>query len=99
MRLFWLVSVVLMAGCDTPDMAMHGIPARHVTVENSQFSVYVDGTKAEAIRTNFERGRDAQGIMARGFRAIETASGCEIVPGTYDGDPARMTATLFCRSS
>ena len=85
-----------LASCDMPDLAMHGVPARKVTIENSSFSVYVNGKQVEAIRTNLEYGPPAGGIMERGYRAIEKASGCSIVPGSYDGDPARMTAEIEC---
>jgi len=97
MRLVLMVGVVsTLAGCDMPDLAMHGVPARKVTIENSSFSVYIDGKQVEAIRTNVEFGRSARGIMDRGYRAIKQASGCSIVPGSYDGDPTRMTAEIEC---
>ncbi|MGB8623859.1 MAG: hypothetical protein WCD16_13675 [Paracoccaceae bacterium] len=93
MRVCLLMILALPVGCASPDLSMRRVPARQVTVDGSRFSVYVKGDKAEAIRTNFEY-RD--GIMARGHRAIELASGCAVVPGSYDGDPARMTAELAC---
>ncbi|MHC0051896.1 hypothetical protein [Actibacterium sp. D379-3] len=96
MRVWLVVGLWLMAGCDSPAVTMHGVPARQVSVDNSRFSVYVQGNRAEAIRTNVEYGRGARGIMARSYRAIELASGCQIVPGTFDGDPARMTANIAC---
>ncbi len=88
-----LVLLIIVAGCDSPSIGMHGIPARKVTVGGSQFSVYSDGRKVEAIRTNTEYSR---GIMARGHEAIEKATGCTIVPGTFDGDPALMRAEIAC---
>lgn len=72
---------------------MGGLPPRVIEVEGSRFSVYIASDRAEAIRTNMEYRK---GIMARGYRAIELASGCQIVPGSFGGDPARMTAELAC---
>jgi len=72
---------------------MRGGTKQVVTIDGSRFSVYVLGDRAEAIRTNPEyRG----GIMERGYRAILDASGCAIRPGSFGGDPARMTARLTC---
>lgn len=79
--------------CDIPDPAMRGAEKVATDIDGSRFSVYILGDRAEAIRTNPEyRG----GIMKRGYRAIIAASGCAIRPGTFDGDPARMTARLTC---
>lgn len=84
---------LMLAACDSPGREKWGVPARQITVDGSTFSVYIHDGEAEAIRTNFEYRK---GIMERGYEAIERASGCEIVPGSFDGDPARMTAKLHC---
>lgn len=86
-----------LAACDSPSISMRGATVTRVEVEGSQFSVHVLGDRAEAIRTNFETGRKGRGIMARGYAAIEKASGCQIVPGSFDGDPALMRARVFCK--
>lgn len=90
-----LILLVAAAGCASPSITMHGLPAREVVVGESRFSVFSDGRKVEAIRTNMEY---SDGIMARGYTAIEQATGCPIVPGTFDGDPALMRAEIACRS-
>lgn len=94
-RIGLLITGMILTGCDSPDRSMWGVPPRKVTVDGSDFSVYVHDGRAEAIRTNFEYRK---GIMERGYRAIELASGCEIVPGSFDGDPARMVARVYCVS-
>lgn len=88
-----LLLCLLLAACDVPSPEMRGATKQVVTIDGSRFSVYVLGDRAEAIRTNPEY-RD--GIMERGYRAIRAASGCAIRPGSFAGDPARMTARLTC---
>ena len=90
-----LFSVVfaILAACDAPSPSMRGSVTREVTIEGSTFTVHRLGDRAEAIRTNFEY-RD--GVMARGHRAIELATGCQIVRGSFTGDPALMKAKLNC---
>jgi hypothetical protein len=91
-----LAAVLLMAGCNSPSIDLYGFPARKVTVGSSQFSVFTDGRTAQAVRTSVEFGPAAAGVIARGHRAIELATGCQIIPGSFDGDPALMRAKLFC---
>lgn len=95
----WMVFLIALAACSTPGLKMRGAKVSRVEVGVSTFDVYVLGDKARAVRVNFETGRRARGIMARGFQAIELGSGCQIVPGTYDGDPALMQAQIFCRGA
>ncbi len=94
--LFLFASLALLVSCDAPSPDMRGAITRKVIVEGSEFTVHRKGDRAEAIRTNFEYGRKARGIMARGHAAIETATGCRIVQGSYSGDPAMMKARLNC---
>ena len=87
-------ALALVAGCASPDLS--GEVTRRVEVEQSTFRVQFNRNSAEATRMNPEFGPGAQGIMWRGYRAIMLATGCEIIPGTFDGDPALMRAELFC---
>ena len=75
---------------------MAGATKTVVQVEQSTFSVYQLGDRVEVIRTNIEYGRDAKGIMERAIAAIPLATGCEVVPGSLDGDPALLTAKVHC---
>lgn len=95
-RGLWILAGVILFGCDMPEMSMVGVPAQVITVQGSTFSVYIRGTEAEAIRTNFEYGSKAKGVMQRGYIAIQAVSGCDIIPGSFGGDPARMVARLTC---
>ncbi|KAJ56951.1 hypothetical protein ACMU_00225 [Actibacterium mucosum KCTC 23349] len=95
MRKLVILGVTLaVTACASPQL--QGSVSRNVDVENSSFRVFFNRHKAEATRTNLEFGPNSNGIMQRGYRAIQLATGCEIVPGTFDGDPALMRAELFC---
>ncbi len=96
MRSFAIISLVILSGCSAPSLGMRGAEKTEVTVGSSHFVVHRLGNRAEAVRTNFEAGPAARGVMARGRRAIELGTGCQLVPGTFDGDPALMRAKLFC---
>ncbi|WP_212523752.1 hypothetical protein [Actibacterium sp. MT2.3-13A] len=96
MRLAIIAGLLILAGCDSPAPALRGATTQRVKVGGSLFSVHVLGDEAQAIRLNFETGRRARGVMARGFTAIERASGCRIVPGSFGGDPALMRARVTC---
>jgi len=96
MRLTMILGLLILAGCDSPSPTMRGAVIQRVEVGGSLFSVHILGNRAEAIRLNPETGRRARGVMARGFTAIEQASGCAIVPGSFDGDPALMRARVAC---
>lgn len=87
---------ILLSGCAVPARDMLGVPGQDIEVQGSRFTVFVQGNRAEAIRRNFEYGVGHTGIMERGYIAIQAVSGCDIIPGSYDGDPARMVARLTC---
>ena len=93
---FFPCLVAALAACDAPSPNMRGALTREVTVGPSTFTVHRLGDRAEAVRTNFEMGRKARGIMARGYQAIELATGCQVVPGSFTGDPALMKARIAC---
>ncbi len=96
MRYLFLTLAMACAACDSPSITMAGATKTVVQVEQSTFSVYQLGDRVEVIRTNIEYGRDAKGIMARAIAAIPLATGCEVVPGSLDGDPALLTAKVHC---
>lgn len=96
MRLTIILGLLVLAGCDSPSIDMRGAITRRVEVGGSLFSVHLLGDRVEAVRLTVETGPGARGVMARGFAAIETASGCRIVPGSFEGDPALMRARVTC---
>lgn len=89
----FLVLLLLVSGCATSGPEFRGAVTRRVSVDNATFQVRHTWFRAEAVRLNFDTRR---GALQRGYRAIQIASGCEIIPGTFHGDPARMEAALFC---
>ena len=95
-QLLILTILAMLAACDAPSPLMRGATTQTVTVEGSDFTVHRLGNRAEAIRTNIEYRK---GIMTRGHHAIELATGCQIVPGSFTGDPALMKARLTCTGS
>ncbi|TCO69963.1 hypothetical protein [Rhodovulum euryhalinum] len=82
-----------LAACDSPSPDFGGLPGTRVTVDGSTFAVRRKGNTAQAIRLNREW---RAGVMARGFIAIEQATGCEVRPGTLSGDPAVIYARITC---
>jgi len=91
-----ILFALLLAACDSPGPEFAGLPGTRVTVDGSTFSVRRSGNTAQAIRLNMER---RAGVMARGFVAIEQATGCAVRPGTLSGDPAVIYAKLTCAGS
>ena len=99
----WFLATVLVAsiaGCDSPapfsDFA--GAPPTRVEVGGSTFSVRVAGSRAQAVRTNFDMRAGIRGgdIVPRAGLAMEQVSGCRVVPGTLMGDSALIEAQLDC---
>jgi hypothetical protein len=89
-----------LAACDSPDPRSDfaGLPPTRIDVGGSTFSVRVAGSKAQAVRTNFDlragiRGRE---ILPRAGFAMERVSGCTVRPGSLKGDSAVAEARLDC---
>lgn len=88
--------ICLLTSCDSPHPAFMGVEAKVVEVQGSTFSVRVRENYAQAIRTNFEFVPKIGDTFPKAKIAIETASGCRVVPESMKGDPALMTAKLKC---
>lgn len=102
MRLWWsFVSLSALAmglaGCDSPSPAFMGIEPQQVTVEGSTFSVRATRQEAEAIRVNRELRARRGVIVAKGAVAIETATGCNVVERSLQGDTNFVKAKLSCK--
>ncbi|PWE28888.1 hypothetical protein DDZ14_18060 [Maritimibacter sp. 55A14] len=88
--------LLLAAACNTP-----GPPGQYrlyqtVEVEGSRFRVYHDARTAVAIRTNLDLAPRTATIFPRAESAILQATGCRIIPGTMQGDPALIHADIVC---
>lgn len=93
-----LASCCLMTACDSPhpmsDFA--AVKPTEIEVDGRRFSVRVAGTRATAVRWNFEWGAKAADVLPSAGLAIERVSGCRVVPGSLTGDVALIEARLDC---
>lgn len=99
MRISLLVFLGTLCACSDPSLPMRGAIRHQVQIEHSRFTVHHMGNRAEAVRTSFETLPQQRGVMGRGRQAIEQATGCIVVHGSFDGDPALMRADLICPDS
>ena len=94
MRVFLLLSSVLITACNTAGPHFRGLPARTVTVEGSTFDVRVRGELAEAIRTNMQYAPRFGPIRDRAGVAMAMVSGCTVTE--VRGDQAQAVGILDC---
>lgn len=89
-----VITVLALAGCDTPSPAFKGVPAQRVTIGQSTFDVRIKESRAEALRLNSEWAPRLKAVAPRATIAIEKVSGCA-VKRLY-GDQAMVRADLAC---
>lgn len=89
-----LISVLLLAACNSPGPHFRGLPATTVTIDGSTFDVRVNGRLAEALRTNTEYAPRFGPIRHRAKQAMELVSGCNVKE--VRGDQALATGILDC---
>jgi len=87
---------LLIAACSGPSPSLIGNIGQPITVEGGDFIVYVQGNRAEAVRTNFEFPATVRSVFPRAIRAMELVSGCEVPESGVTGDPALIKARLRC---
>lgn len=90
----WLFLTLI--SCSSPGRQFSGIEPVRVTVEGSDFDVYVSGNDVRVIRMNFELLPNLAVIASRAIFAIESATGCSVVAGSYSGDQAMAQARIKC---
>lgn len=87
---------VLPAACATPSPEFFGAAERTITQDGVAVRVFWTATRAQAIRLD-HASRAQQRHMADVLSgAIETASGCAVIPGSVRGDSGVITAGLRC---
>jgi len=86
--------LIVLAACNTAGPRFRGLPATTVTIDGSTFDVRVNGSLAEAIRTNVQYAPRFGPIRGRAGRAMELVSGCTIKE--VRGDQAQATGILDC---
>jgi hypothetical protein len=89
-----LISVLVLAGCNTPTQHFRGIPPTRVSVDGSVFDVRVRGDLAEAIRVNPQYAPRFGPIRERAAFAMSQVSGCRVTE--VRGDQALATGLLSC---
>ena len=89
-----VLSVFLLAACDTPSTTFRGAPVQRITVAQSTFDVRVLDRRAEAIRLNGEWAPRLAAVKPRARIAIETVSGCKV--RRLRGDQVMISADLKC---
>lgn len=85
-----------LAGCVPHSIPLYAGTAQRVTVDGSRFLVRWTDTRAEATRISPESRPQRMVILSRALRAIETVSGCTVLPGTLYGDTNLAEAYLDC---
>ena len=90
---------LLLSACDSPSPEMMGGVVREVSVDGSRFRVFLKpgGYRVEAHRVSAEMLPGRSVVFEKGFRAIELATGCQVVSGSLGGDWAIVTARVNCR--
>lgn len=89
-----LLTLFLLAACNTAGPHYRGLPATTVTVDGSTFDVRVNDKLAEAIRTNVQYAPRFGPIRDRAGKAMEMVSGCKVKE--VRGDAAVATGILDC---
>ncbi len=99
MRIFIVFWVITLMACSSPSLKFSGIPPVQVTVEDSIFDVYSNGQEVQAIRVNFQVLPSMSTTIARAISAIESATGCKVVPSSISGDQALVKAKITCKDT
>ncbi len=97
-RVLPVAILLALAGCDSPSQEMWGGAMREVSMDGSRFRVFMQpgGYRVEAHRVSVEMLPSKVETFARGYRAIELATGCKVVAGSLGGDRAIVTARVNC---
>ena len=93
--IFMCIFLTLMS-CSSPGGRFRGVEPVRVTVEGSEFDVYVLGDEVRAIRMNFEMLPTLAVIGPRAVIAMERVTGCRVVNGSFFGDQAMADARVSC---
>ncbi|MCC5959289.1 MAG: hypothetical protein JJU08_08105 [Rhodobacteraceae bacterium] len=88
--------VLFIAGCDSPSpWLVHGT-ATSVTADGYAMTVWQAGDSVEVIRHGYAPRRDQKRLRPAMARAIADVTGCDIRPGTLEGDSGVLRAKLDC---
>lgn len=89
--------IALACGCCAPhSLPLYSGESADITVDGTRFLVRYTNSRAEATRVSPELSPNRMVILSRALRAIESASGCSVRPGTLYGDWNLIEAYLSC---
>lgn len=95
MRLHILAPLLLVA-CDSPSPQMRGAQAIPFRAEGHSMTLWRDDAQVEVIRHGYATRETQPRLRAAMARAIVDLTGCELRPGTLQGDTGVMRAELDC---
>ncbi len=93
-----VVLCLMLVACDSPRPELFRGSVTVVQIAAIQFRVYMQngGNSVEAHRISFETLPSLVLTLDRGVKAIEIATGCNVVPGSLRGDQAIVLAEVDC---
>jgi hypothetical protein len=92
----FLCIFLVLASCSSPGRRFSNVEPVRVTVEGSEFDVYVLGEEVRVIRMNFEMLPTISVIGSRAVIAMEHVTGCTVIDGSFFGDQAMSEARVSC---
>jgi hypothetical protein len=92
----FLCIFLTVVSCSSPGRRFSSIEPVRVTVEGSDFDVYVLGNEVRVIRMDFEMLPTLAVIGSRAVIAMEHVTGCRVVSGSFFGDQAMADARVSC---
>ncbi|TVP70042.1 MAG: hypothetical protein EA339_13730 [Rhodobacteraceae bacterium] len=87
-----------LGACDSPSPWMASGTRHALTVQGVDFTVWQHGYRVEIIRHGFVRPQDQSRIRPLMQDAARQATGCDLRPGTVEGDTGVLRAQLDCRT-
>jgi hypothetical protein len=92
----FLYIFLVLGACSSPGRRFSSVEPVRVTIEESDFDVYVLGDEVLVIRMNFEMLPTLAVIGSRAVVAMELVTGCNVVKGSFLGDQAMSEARVSC---
>lgn len=97
MKHAWLLSVLLLAACNTGGPGFRGIEPVKKEVDGSRFLMRFNGQLVEAIRTSHEIFPQFETVARKAGIAAHEQTGC--IPHWIRGDAALMVIGLSCNGA
>lgn len=91
-----LVSLFLLAACDSPSPQMGAAVPTHLSRGGYDITVWRSGNRVEAIRHGMARRADMPYLRATLVQAMRDATGCAVRPATVEGDIGVLRARIDC---